>query len=72
VPVNGCGSSRSHLRNSASIFAADSPSQILCSRAGSAQLRTPLSSASKAMPSLASWRLAYSWALMHSLALNGK
>ena len=50
--VKGCGSRRSHLRSSASIFSADSPSQIACSAAGSAQERRPLSSASKAMPSL--------------------
>jgi hypothetical protein len=43
--VNGWGRNCSHLRNKRSIFSADKPSQICCSRWGSAQLSTPLSSA---------------------------
>ena len=42
--VKGCGRRASHLRRSASIFSADSPSQSACSRSGSAQARMPLSS----------------------------
>jgi len=64
----GCGNSCSHLRGKASILAAERPLQIACRRFGSAQLRMPLSSASKAMPSCASWRLAYSGPFRHSLA----
>jgi hypothetical protein len=43
--VNGWGRNCSHLRDKRSIFSADKPSQICCSRWGSAQLSTPLSSA---------------------------
>src|SRR6266481_729015 len=50
----------------------DAGAQIRCRRKGSAQLKMPLSSASKAMPFRASCRLAYSWPFRHSLALNGK
>ena len=70
--VNGCGRRASHLRSRASIFAAVRPSARRCMRAGSAQLRMPLSSASKATPRLANWRLRYSWPLTQSLALYGK
>ena len=66
----GCGRRRSHLRSRASILAADRPSQIACRRLRSAQDWMPLSSASKAMPSWASCRLAYSWPFRQSLALN--
>ena len=41
----------------------------LLQSSGIVQLRTPLSRASKGIPSLASCRLTYSWPLMHSLAL---
>src|SRR5882724_6067868 len=72
APVKGCGNSRNHLRSRASILAAERPSQIACKRLGSAHVRMPLSSASKAMPSFANWRLAYSWPFRQSLALKGK
>ena len=46
------------------VVAAESPSQSCCSCRRSAQLRMPLSRASKAIPSLASCRLRHSWPLI--------
>ena len=46
--------------------------EVLAVRGRSAQAWTPLSSASKAMPSLASCCLAYSWPFRQSLELHGK
>ena len=69
---NGCGSRASHLRASASIRSAVSSRAIACIASGSAQLRTPLSSASKAMPRFSSWRLTYSWPFRQNFVLYGK
>ncbi len=44
----------------------------ICRVWGLSQRRTPLSRASKAMPRLRNWHLAYSLPFRHSLALYGK
>ena len=45
---------------------------MACTLAGSSTVAKPLSSAVKAMPFFAAWRLAHSCPLMHNLALYGK
>src|SRR5262249_43054802 len=63
----GGGGGASHLRASAAMRAAESPSHRAWARRASAQVRRPLSRASKAMPARVSWRLRYSCPLTQSL-----
>lgn len=68
----GGGRRASQRCRRASRCSAPTPSARACARAGAAQDRMPLSSGSKAMPAVTTWRLRYSGPLRHRVAVSGK
>lgn len=65
-PIDQSWRRANHLRNTASIFSLSSESHNSCKRGGFWHDNTPLSNASKTMPSLANGRLTHSWPLIQT------